>query len=88
MIQEQFVTYLTPAYLAGAAVVILVLACTWNVVSYSRKFYAAGGVSGPRLSNDPITGTLDVLLPFTLYRWLTHSRSWMAGSHRSCPSYK
>lgn len=56
MILEQVTDFVNPTYVAAALGGIFLALTAWNYISYATKFRAAGGVNGPRLSNDPLTG--------------------------------
>lgn len=55
MIGQTF-TSISPAYIAGAAAVVLIVLQVWIRVRYALKVRAAGGVHAPTIAKDPFTG--------------------------------
>lgn len=49
-------TFLTPAYIAGTSVVLLVLYAVFIKINYEMKLQRAGGVRTPLIAGNPIAG--------------------------------
>lgn len=55
---EQTFTSLSPARIAGGAVLLFLAVQVWIRVRYAMKVRAAGGVHAPSIAKNPFTGTL------------------------------